>query len=187
MNQIILLSGPPGAGKSSVAEALCERYDRMLLIEVDDIRHMVRAGYRHPWVDDQQTREQLQLAIRNASAIALQSAATRYSAVITDVITAEAVAWYRDALASTSVSIELVTLLPSLEETISRDVDRDGSMAGRASTLHAQLAAEINAGSIPGAVLDTTAHANARASADAVQDAITRGQAIFGSPSSTSP
>ena len=97
MNQIILLSGPPGAGKTSVAEALCERYDRMLLVEVDDLRHMVRAGYRHPWVDDHQAHEQLQLGARNAAAIALESVAARYAVVITDVVTAAAVDWYRDA------------------------------------------------------------------------------------------
>ena len=35
MNQIIVISGPPGAGKTSVANALCERFDRMLHVEVD--------------------------------------------------------------------------------------------------------------------------------------------------------
>lgn len=177
MHQIILISGPPGAGKTSVAEALCERYDRMLLVEVDDLRHMVRAGYRHPWVDDHQAREQLQLGARNAAAIATQSAALRYAVAVTDVITAEAVAWYRDAFAEAAVRVELVTLLPDLETTMARDAGRDGAMGERAEALHAQLTAEIDAGAIPGAILDTSAHANARESADAAQDAIARGLA----------
>ncbi|MDA0352508.1 MAG: AAA family ATPase [Chloroflexi bacterium] len=183
MNQIIVVSGPPGAGKSSVGAALCERFDRMLLVEVDDLRHMVRAGYRHPWVGDQQAREQLALGAGNAAAIALVSVAARYSVVIADVVTAEAVTWYRDALAGTPVAVELVTLLPSLEVTRSGNADRDGAMEERAAALRAQLSTEIAAGSIPGAVLDTSAHANARESADAVQDAISRGQALFLTPS----
>lgn len=183
MNQIILISGPPGAGKTAVGEALCERFDRMLLIEVDDLRHMVRAGYRHPWVDDQQTREQLELGARNAAAIALESIAARYSVAIADVITADAAAWYRDALEDSPVRVELVTLLPTLEVTRARDRGRDTAMNERADALHAQLTAEIAAGSIPGAVLDTTDDANARESADAAQDAISRGQAIFSEPS----
>lgn len=183
MNQIILLSGPPGAGKSSVAAALCERFDRMLLVEVDDLRHMVRAGYRHPWVADQQTREQLELGARNAAAIAIQSAHTRYATAIADVVTADAVGWYRDAFASTPVRVELVTLLPSVEVTRERDAERDEAMHERAVALREQLSSEIAAGLIPGAVLDTSGHANARESADAAQDAISRGLALFVSPS----
>ena len=64
MNQVILLSGPPGAGKTLVGEALCERFDRMVHVEVDDLRHWVKAGYRHPWVGDRQAAEQLELAGR---------------------------------------------------------------------------------------------------------------------------
>lgn len=179
MNQIILISGPPGAGKSSVAEALCERYDRMLLVEVDDLRHMVRAGFRHAWAGDHQAREQLELGARNAAAIALQSVAARYSVTIADVITADAVPWYADALASTPARVELVTLLPDLETTLARDAGRDASMGERVRTLHGQLAEEIANSAIPGTVLDTSGHANARESADAAQDAITRGHALF--------
>jgi chloramphenicol 3-O-phosphotransferase len=182
LNQIIVISGPPGAGKTSVAEALCERFDRMLLVEVDDLRHMVHAGYRHPWAGDHQAVEQLELGARNAAAIALQSIAMRYSVAITDVVTADAVAWYRDAFAASSVPVELVTLLPSLETTVVRDAGRDGAMGERARTLHAELTEETRAGRIPGAILDTTAHANARESADAVQDAISRGLALFARP-----
>ena len=36
MQQVILVTGPAGAGKSSVAAALCERFDRMV--------HIVSAG-----------------------------------------------------------------------------------------------------------------------------------------------
>ena len=179
MNQIILISGPPGAGKTSVAEALCERFDRMLLVEVDDLRHMVRAGYRHPWVDDHQAREQLELGARNAAAIARQSIAARYAVVIADVVTADAVAWYRDALADAGAPVELVTLLPTLEVTLARDRARDHAMRDRAEALHDQLTSEVEAGAIPGAILDTTGHANAHESADAVQDTISRGQATF--------
>jgi chloramphenicol 3-O-phosphotransferase len=182
MNQIILLSGPPGSGKTSVAGAICERFDRMLLVEVDDLRHMVRAGYRHPSIADHQALEQLELGSRNASAIALQSIAMRYAVVVTDIITAQATEWYRDALARSSARVELVTLLPTIEETLRRDATCTDSLPERSRDLHQQLTRESVAGHLPGAVLDTTADPDPRATADRIQDVISRGHALFVAP-----
>jgi gluconate kinase len=182
VNQIILISGPPGAGKTAVAGALCERFDRMLLIEVDDLRHLVRAGFRHADAGDHQAREQLELGARNAAAIARQSAAVRYSSVIADIVTAEAVDWYRDAFEGTPTQVDLVTLFPDLDTTEARDISRDAAMGERVRVLHDQLASEIEADAIPGSVLDSSTHANARETADVVQDAISRGHALFIAP-----
>ena len=179
MNQVILLSGPAGAGKSTVAEALCERFDRMIHIEVDTLRHWVRAGYRHPWMDDEQTREQLDLAIRNASAVARESIASRYAVVVSDVIHAAQAARYRELLAGAGVPVHLVTLLPTLEVTMARDEARGHSIPDRVRAVHDALSAEIAAGELPGLVLDTSDDTDAHATADRVQDAVSRGAALL--------
>lgn len=178
-----MISGPHSAGKSSVAAALCERFDRMLLVEVDELRQMVRAGFRHATAQDHQAQEQLELGCRNAASIALESAAARYSTVIVDLVTAEMVTWYRDALAATPVRVELITLLPDLEIILSRDANRGkDAMGHRVSETHALLSTEFEGSEIPGAVLDTASHLNAHESADAVQDVISRGQALLLEP-----
>ena len=46
MNQVMLVTGPAGAGKTSVSEAICERFDRMMHVQVDLLRDWVRAGDR---------------------------------------------------------------------------------------------------------------------------------------------
>ncbi len=176
---VIIVSGPPGAGKTSVAEALCERFDRMLHVEVDTLRHMVKAGYRHPWAGDAQAAEQLLLAVRNASALARESVAARYAAVIDDIVTAEMAAHYREALAGIDAPVHLVTLLPRLDVTLARDSARRESLPDRARALHEQLSREAAAGELPGAVLDTSDDTNAQLTADRVQDVVASGTALI--------
>lgn len=183
MQQVIIVTGPAGAGKSSVAAALCERFDRMVHIEVDTLRHMVRAGYRHPWIEgDAQATEQLLLATRNAAAIARECVALRYAVVIDDVAQSSVAAQYREALAGIDAHVHFVTLLPSLEVSLARDTDRSASIPDRVRALHAEFSAEAAAGELPGIVLDTSNDPDAALTADRVQDAVGQGVALFMEP-----
>jgi adenylate kinase family enzyme len=181
MNQVLILTGPPGAGKSSVAEAICERFDRMVHIPVDHLRHWVKAGYRHPWMEDAQTHEQRRMATANAAAIARNAIGFRYAAIIDDVVYEPAeVAAYREALAGIAAEVQFVTLLPTLAVTAERDRGRgDDSIPERVRALHALFSAAVEAGTQPGAVIDSGGDADAWATADRVQDAISRGLARF--------
>ena len=179
MHQVIIVTGPAGAGKSSVAQAICERFDRMLHIEVDTLRHWVVAGYRHPWAGDAQAAEQRLLATRNASAIARESVAMRYAAIIDDVVTSEVAEQYREALAGLSVPVHFVTLLPSLEVTAARDGGRSASLPERVRALHEDFTREATESRLPGFVLDSSADENAYLTADRALDAVARGRALF--------
>ena len=166
MHQIVLISGPPHAGRSAVSRALCERFDRMLHVDVDALRSWVRAGYRHPWARDEQAREQRLLAIRNASAIARECSALRYACVIDDTALAADLAAYRAALAGAGAPVHVVTLLSS------------PAAAAAVEGLSESFAREAASGLLPGVVLDTSRDPGPHYTADRVQDAVASGEAL---------
>ncbi|MGE3857715.1 MAG: AAA family ATPase [Dehalococcoidia bacterium] len=178
MNQVILLSGPPGAGKTLVGEALCERFDRMVHVEVDELRHWVKAGYRHPWVGDRQAAEQLELAGRSAVAVAREAINMRYSVVITDVALPQKAELYRDLLYRLPVPAHIVTLLPSLEVTLARDAESRVSFPERIEPLHRLFTDAVAEGTLPGVVLDTSTDSGPQQTADRVQDLVGRGLSL---------
>ena len=181
MNQVLVINGPPGAGKTSLTFAVAERYDRMLRIEVDTLRQWVCAGYRHPWAGDAQWDEQRLLATRNAAAVTRETIASRYAVVIDDVAFADDLAAYRDALDGVDALVQVVTLLPDVETTLARDAGRnDGA---RVREVHARFVAETEAGALPGAVLDTSGDVDAYATAERLMDLLATGAAVLLEPS----
>jgi len=49
MNKLYLITGPAGVGKTTISNALAKRLDKSVLIEGDDIYHMVISSYVPAW------------------------------------------------------------------------------------------------------------------------------------------
>ena len=49
MNKIFLITGPAGVGKSTISKLIAQNLDKSVLIEGDDIYHLVVGGYVSPW------------------------------------------------------------------------------------------------------------------------------------------
>ncbi len=137
-NQLVILSGPPNAGKSSTAEALCQRYDRMLHIDVGVLRDFLRMGRLRPWDDSPAGRRQRKLLILSACDMARRFLDAGYGVVIDDVVTADDLPAYREALAGCPAAVHFVVLLPPLAVVIQREQSRptEWRRGGRVGALH---------------------------------------------------
>ena len=176
MAQILILTGPPGAGKTSVATALADRYDRVAHIPVDGLRHFITpTGYRAPGKPG--FERQQQLAIRNACDLARNFMAERFAVIIDDIAPEhEQLDAYIEGLKDAGVPVHYVRLLPSLEVCRERNRGRraDRVPVERLELLYQQFEA---AAEMPGSVIDSGSM-TIEGTADLLQALTTSGESI---------
>jgi chloramphenicol 3-O-phosphotransferase len=118
---VLLLTGPPAAGKNTIAELLARRLDHCAVIDADTVRRMVVRPQRAPWEGKEGVLLQ-QLGIQNACALARNFVADDYDVVIVDIVTTATLDIYRTSL--DGVAIHTVQVLPSEEEIAARLLSR---------------------------------------------------------------
>ena len=134
--QLVILSGPPNAGKSATAEALCQRYDRMLHIEMAVLRELLRMGRLRPHDETPEGRRQRTLFVEAACDMARRFLDAGYGVVIDDVILEDDLAAYCDGLAGVTQPVHFVVLLPGLEAVLGGEKRRREQL----EELHARFA-----------------------------------------------
>lgn len=97
MRRPLVLTGPPGSGKTTVGRILAGSADRGAFIDADDVRQLVVTGAAAPWEGPEGERQR-ELGARNCALLAESLAGTGFEVVTADVLTPRSLAIWRSAL-----------------------------------------------------------------------------------------
>lgn len=115
---LIIISGTPAAGKSSVSKALAKKFPKSAYISVDQMRSMIIGGNIAPWLD--KDLKQYNLIEKNFLSLAQNFIEEGYVVIIDDVLGDDAVKKYQKVFDQ----VYGFLLLPSLETLKKRDLLR---------------------------------------------------------------
>ena len=137
--ELIVVSGPPGAGKTTVAEVLARTFPRSALVAGDAFFAFVAGGWIAPWAPE--AKQQNEVVLQAAASAAGRFASGGYTVVYDGVVGP----WWLPAFAAATglPSLCYVVLLPSEERCVERVSSRHGhgfTDAGAARHMHREFA-----------------------------------------------
>lgn len=110
---MLILSGPPAAGKNTIGVMLARQRERCAVIDVDLVRAMIAQPHRAPWQGEEGRRQQ-RLGVRQTCQLARGFADDGWEVIILDVLSHATLTLYRHDLAPRDFRV--VQLLPTWEE-----------------------------------------------------------------------
>lgn len=136
---LIVVTGPPGAGKSTVAAALAARLDPSVLVAGDTLFGFLATGAIAPWLPESQAQNEV---VTEASAACAGRFARDYATVFDGMVGA----WFLPTFAAATglARLDYVVVLPSLDRCLHRVATRVGhgfDDAGATEHMHRQFAA----------------------------------------------
>ncbi len=121
MNNVYLITGSAGVGKSTISEKLALKLKNSAYIEGDLIYHMIKAGYVAPCEDN---GEYIDLACRNFISLTNNFISKNIDVVIDYIIFPEHLNYFSKLNKSDNINLKYIVLTAEKEEIVRRDNER---------------------------------------------------------------
>jgi len=120
---ICLITGPAGAGKSTVSHVLAGKFEKSAVINADDLQKMIVGGRvkLYPW--DEKVEKQLFLRTQNASILANNFLESGYNVIIDCIVGKTHLKQFQDFFNNRKIKVFL--LLPTHEALLKRFDERE--------------------------------------------------------------